>query len=174
MNAYWPRDPGILTIVAAILAATLLAGLAIGRLTPGRIARSAAWLVTIGATAGVERLCRDEPAGLRMLAIICALLFGMKAVVTVKARAGGMAQLTWWRWLGFAALWPGMRPGPFARAGGPPPPGARDLIVLGLRHAVEGLALVALAWLVWHRGRPTMGDGTARGVATLLLLPGIS
>lgn len=174
MNAYWPRDPGILAIVATILAATLLAGLGIGRLAPGRIARTAAWLVTIGATAGVERLCRDEPPGLRMLAIIGALLFGMKAVVTVEARTGGMARLTGWRWLGFAALWPGMRPSPFARAGSPRQPGARDLIVLGVRHAVEGLALVAMAWLVWHRGRPTMGDGTARAMATLLLLPGLS
>ena len=174
MSSYTPRDPGILAIVAAILAATLIDGLAIGRLPPGRIARASAWLVTIGATAGVERLCRDEPPGLRMLAIIGALLFGMKAVVTVEARAGGMAKLTWWRWLGFAARWPGMRPGPFARAGGPRQPGARDLIILGLRHAAEGLALVALAWLAWHRGRPAMSDGTARAMATLLLLPGLS
>ncbi|MFI0609622.1 MAG: hypothetical protein ACH37Z_17225 [Anaerolineae bacterium] len=53
MSSYTPRDPGILAIVAAILAATLIAGLAIGRLTPGRIARASAWLVTVGATAGV-------------------------------------------------------------------------------------------------------------------------
>jgi len=174
VSAYTPHDPATIVFVAVLLAAALVAGLRIGRLRPGRVARTLAWCVTVGATAGVERLCRGEPAGVRMLVIIAALLFGMKAVVTVEARAGGMAPLTGWRWLGFAALWPGMRPAPFDRAGGPPQPGAWALVALGVRHGLEGLALVALAWLVWHRGRPPLGDGEARLVATGLLLAGLS
>ncbi|MEO8084982.1 MAG: MBOAT family protein [Ardenticatenales bacterium] len=174
MSAYTPHDPAALAAVATILAATLLAGLALGRRPPTGLARGCAWLVTIGATAAVERLCRHEPAGVRMLVLIGALLFGMKAVVTVEARLGGMAPLAAWRWLGFAALWPGMRPAPFARAGGPPQSGGWDLVGRGMRHVLEGLVLVALAWLAWHRGRGVLGDGAARLIATLLLLPGLS
>ena len=44
------------------------------------------------------------------MAIIAALLYGMKAVVSVEARADGTPVLPVWQWLGFAALWPGMRP----------------------------------------------------------------
>jgi hypothetical protein len=59
-----------------------------------------------------------------MLAVIGALLFGMKAVVTVEARRDGLPPLSAWRWLGFAALWPGMRPALFANAFQAAQPGA--------------------------------------------------
>jgi len=174
VSAYTPRDATTLALVAMVLAATLAAGLVLQRRPPNQTARALAWLVTLGATLAVERLCRAEPAGVRMVAIIAALLWGMKSVIGVEARAGGMAPLSTLRWLGFAALWPGMRPAPFASAGGPSKPGAWDLMALGGRHALEGLALAAAAWLVWHRGRPALNDGPALMVATLLLLPGLS
>jgi Membrane bound O-acyl transferase family len=174
VNGYAPNDPATLGVVGLFLVGTLMVGLGIGRLPPRWLARLLAWLVTIGVTAGVERLCRDEPAGVRMLAIISALLFGMKAVVTVESRSDGMSVLRAWQWLSFAALWPGMRPAIFAKAGGVRQPGAWALIAQGCGRGCIGLALALLAWLVWHHGRPPLSDAMACVLATVLLLIGVS
>jgi alginate O-acetyltransferase complex protein AlgI len=174
VNAYTPRDPATIGLVGMILVATLVIGLAFGRLPPRWYTRLLAWLMMVGVTAGVERLCRDEPAGVRMLAVIGALLYGMKAVVTVEARADGMPVPSPWRWLGFAALWPGMRPAVFAGAGRGPRPGAVALVGRGLLYGGSGLGLAWLAWLAWHHGRPTLSDEAACVLATALLLAGLS
>ena len=71
------------------------------------------------------------------------------------------------RWFGFAALWPGMRPGPFARAGSAPLPGAWRLAGKGLSRVAFGAALIALARLAWV-------EAHSRWLATALLLPGLS
>ncbi len=170
MNSYTPRDSTTVVVVAIILTATLLAGLAISRMSPRWYTRLLAWLITAGATIAVERLCHAEPAGVRMLAIIGALLYGMKAVVTVEAQSS----LSPWQWLGFAALWPGMRPAIFVDAGRAPRPGCWALVSRGCLLACAGLALAFLARLVWHHGRPPLSDGAARVLATVLLLPGLS
>jgi alginate O-acetyltransferase complex protein AlgI len=157
-----------------MLAGTLAGGLVITRVPPRWPARLLAWLLTVSATLGVERLCRDEPAGLRMLVVIAALLFGMKAVVTVESRLAGEAGLSALRWLLFAALWPGMRPGIFRGLGGTPLKGSWTTLRTGLVHLVIGAVLVVLAALVWHLGRPPLSDDAARLTATVLLLPGLS
>ncbi len=174
MNAYSPRNPATVAIVGSILIATLLSGLALSRLLPRWYTRLLAWLLTVGVTAGVNRLTQDEPAGVRMLAIIGALLYGMKAVVSVEARADGVPALSAWRWLGFAALWPGMRPAPFAHAGRSPQSGAVAMIGRGCLFGVIGLALAALAWFIWHDVRPLLSDDAACVLATVLLLLGLS
>ena len=61
-------------------------GLRPSRAWAARVARPAAWALAVAAVAGVERLDAREPAGFRMLAIIGALLYAMKAVVAVEAR----------------------------------------------------------------------------------------
>jgi alginate O-acetyltransferase complex protein AlgI len=127
----------------------------------------AAWTLVVVSVAGVERLNAPEPAGFRMLAIIAALLYAMKAVVAVEAQASGGRRLSCWRWLGFAALWPGMRPGPFTRPGSCPLPGAGRLLGMGLIRLASGSSLVALARLAW------VGTGS-RLLATVLLLLGLS
>jgi alginate O-acetyltransferase complex protein AlgI len=160
-------------IVGIILVGVILAGLGISRLPARWYARLAAWLVTVGGTVVVERLCRDEPAGVRMLAIIAALLVGMKGVVTVEARADGMAAIPALWWLGFAALWPGMRPMIFGKADGRRH-GAWPLIGWGIVLGGLGLIFALVAWLVWHQGRPALSDTVALVLATLLLLPGLS
>jgi alginate O-acetyltransferase complex protein AlgI len=174
VNGYVPRDPVTVAVVAIVLLATLLVGPLLYRLPPGCVSRSLAWLLTIGATAGVERLCRDEPAGVRMLAIIGALLYGMKAVVSVEARAERATVLSARQWLGFAILWPGMRPALFATAGHRRQPGGWGLIGHGCLCVAVGLALGVLACLVWHRGRPPLSRELACILVLVLLLPAVS
>jgi alginate O-acetyltransferase complex protein AlgI len=173
MNAYRPHDLATLGFLLGLLAATLLIGFAISRLRSLRWARAASWALVVSATVAAEQLCVAEPAGFRMLAIIGALLFGMKAVVTVEAQADGTPRLSAGRWLAFAALWPGMRPGIFASAGGSPLPGAGALILMGLTRLALGTALVFLAWWSWPRLQG-WSDVAGRVVATALLLPGLS
>lgn len=174
MNGYIPCDPQTLALIAGLLAATLLVGLAITCLPPRWPARLLAWLLTIGVTVGVERLSVTEPAGIRMLAIIGALLFAMKAVVTVEARAGGMPALSAWQWLGFAALWPGMRPSIFATAGQGRCAGGWALVGRGVFRGGIGFLLSFAAWAIWHHGQPWLSDDAAVVIATTLLLPGLS
>lgn len=174
MNGYLVRDPEVLALVGLVLSMTLLAGLAIVRLRPGPAARLLAWSVAITATVGVERFCRDEPAGIRMLVIVGALLYGMKAVVGVETRAAGMTPLAWWQWLGFAALWPGMRPGIFANAGGRPQPGGWGLVAHGCLLGAIGLTFIGLADVVWRSGMDATTEDAACVLATAILLVGLS
>ena len=167
MTAYLPTGAGVVAALAGLLLGTLAAGLLIRRLPRGAAARAAAWVLALGATVLADRITAGEPAGLRMLALIGTLLYGMKAVVTVDGMDPGRPALSAARWLGFAALWPGMRPTPFAGAGGPPLPGAGALVRRGAIRLVLGAMLVALARAAW----------TATGslaLATALILPGLS
>jgi len=167
VSAYLPTNAAVVWSLAAVLVGTLLAGLGISRMARGPAARAAAWTLVVAAVALVERLCAEQPAGLRMLALIGTLLYAMKAVVTVDGMEPGRPPLAPWRWLGFAALWPGMRPVPFAHAGEPPLPGAGALLKRGLARLVLGALLVALARLAWMRTG-------SRLLATALALPGLS
>jgi alginate O-acetyltransferase complex protein AlgI len=167
MSCYLPQHAEAIWGTGAILAVILLVGYLTTRVGPIRLGRMAAWSLVVVSVAGVERLNAHEPGGFRMLAIIAALLYAMKAVVAVEAQASGGRRLSWWRWLGFAALWPGMRPGPFAHLGSGPLPGAGRLLVMGLTRLAAGSALVVLARLVW------VGTGS-RLLATAWLLLGLS
>jgi hypothetical protein len=95
------------------------------------------------------------------------LLYAMKAVVGVEARAQGSPAMPLRWWLGFGALWPGMRPGPFARPAPAPLAGARALIGNGLVRMAAGIVLVALARLAWV-------ETHSRILATAIFLPGLS
>jgi hypothetical protein len=167
MSAYLPRQGAAPWGTLAILATILLLGRPTGRVRPIHLGRIAAWTLAIVSVAGVERLNAREPAGFRMLAIIAALLYAMKVVVMVEVGVPGGKSLSWLGWLGFAALWPGMRPGPFTRPGSGPLPGAMDLLRKGLARLAAGCILAALARLAW------VLTGS-RLLATVLLLPGLS
>jgi alginate O-acetyltransferase complex protein AlgI len=149
MNAYTPHDPTIVAGVAMALLATLVTGFAVTRLRSVAIARTAAWALAVGGGVGVERLTTDEPAGVRMLAIVLELILGMKSVVTVEAQAAGMPALKPWQWFVFAGLWVGMRPQLFAAAGGPPRAGAARYVVRGLLWSAAGVALLWLCGELW-------------------------
>jgi alginate O-acetyltransferase complex protein AlgI len=167
VSAYLPSGGSVLALVAAIVAATLLAALGLSRVRPSPAARVASSILALGATAAVERLTGGEPAGFRMLAIIGTLLYGMKAVVSVEATGAGEPRLSLGRWLAFAALWPGMRPGLFSTCGGPRLPGAGPLFVRGLVRLAFGSLLMVLARVAW-------ASTGSRLLATALALPGMS
>lgn len=150
-----------------LLAATLALGYAIARVRPLPAARIAAWTLTLAAAVAAERWTAAEPAGVRLLAIACVLLYGLKSVVTVEAAAADGTRLGAGRWLAFAVLWPGMRPALFARPRRRSLPGGWRLAGRGLVRVLAGCLLVATAAAV---GR----SGGNRLLATVLALPGLS
>jgi len=165
MNGYAPSSPRVVLELATLVVATIACGLALTRrhLPGGRIA---AWVALLAAVFTAERLTREEPGGLRMLAICAALLFGFKAVVGTVHLATGAAPLSVSRWLGFALLWPGMSPAVLAGSRRADRDGAA-LVLRGLLRLATGSLLVLLARLAWV--------GTARlEVAAPLLLVGLS
>ena len=166
MSAYTPSGPLVVWAGAALLLAILGLGLAVTRIRRPGAARLAAWTLVAAAFACAERLSAGEPAGFRMLAIIAALLYAMKAVAGVEERLSGGPQLSPARWLAFAAAWPGMRPALFARLGERRLPGAGRLLARGLVRLALGAALFLLARRAWAAGWIL--------AATALALPGLS
>lgn len=166
MSAYTPSGPEVVWLGFVLLVATLGLGLAVTRIRRPQVARVAAWALAAASFAGAERLTAGEAAGFRMLGIIGALLYAMKAVVGVEERAAGGPQLSPLRWLAFAAGWPGMRPSLFARLGQEPLPGAGRLLAAGLVRLALGAGLLAAARWAWSAGSPL--------AATALALPGLS
>jgi alginate O-acetyltransferase complex protein AlgI len=149
MSAYWPLVPVDVLATVALLAAIIVGGFGAARVKPLWLARLCSWALVASGVAGTERWNAQEPAGFRMLAIIGALLYGMKAVVAVEVQAHGARPLTIDRWLGFAALWPGMRPAPFARSSAAHLPEVSRILLGGFVRLLVGLALVLIARLVW-------------------------
>jgi hypothetical protein len=169
MSAYLPNDWTIAALVVGLLIAELLLGFAIARV-PLRLARGLAWAMTIAGTVLTERLTANEPAGFRMVAIILALLYAMKSVVTVESEV----RLSPLRWLGFSVLWFGMRPGPFAKAGRPELDGWKHLVLKGVGRAGIGFLLFLPACFVWEQRESIGADETSRWLATPPLLIGLS
>jgi len=171
VSAYRPTDGAAVALLLAVLLGTLAAGLAITRLPSVRAARWLAWALAVGAMLAADAACADQPAGVRMLVICLALLFGMKAVVGVACRAAGERLPAAGRWLAFAALWVGMRPGIFAGHGDKPPAGAGRLVIRGCGWALAGASCLALARWVAEEEAPLRP--TQLVVLTALLLPGL-
>jgi Membrane bound O-acyl transferase family len=144
----------------------LLAGFGITRVPDRRIARALAWSLVVIAVPTMERLTGAEPAGVRMIAIILALLYAMKAVVTVEARADFPRALRPIEWFAFAAGWFGMRPRVFVGLGAPARDGWRRLIAYGLWRVAIGIALVIVGRFLWPTG--------ALILATAVTLVGLS
>jgi hypothetical protein len=149
MSAYRPLYAVDVVGTVALLATIILVGFVAARVRPLWSARLCSWALVLAGVVGSERLNTQEPAGFRMLAIIGALLYGMKAVVSVEVQTHGARPLSLGRWLGFAALWPGMRPGPFARRAAANLPKVGQLFLGGTARLLLGLAMVVLARLAW-------------------------
>jgi len=166
-QAFAPSEFGIALGVALAIATALGFGFLASRCaTPGWRLRTASWIMVVGLTGAVERWCAEQPGGFRMLAICGVLLIAMKTVVSVEAAIAGQAPLSPLRWLGFAALWPGMDPTRFS----PSPPCSdtvRPLLRMGLARIGCGVLFLAAARMAWLSTQ-------SRLLATIPLLLGIS
>src|SRR5690606_27989032 len=123
---------------------------------------------------GVERLAASEPGGVRMLAIIGALLLGMKVLVSVEEHAAGRARLRPRNWFLFALGWLGMRPSTFAEVPNSPKRHWALLIRQGIQNLSAGSVLVLLAWWFSTASRVYPPSWNRLAIATVLLLPGLS
>ena len=166
MSAYVPHTREAVLAAMGLVAATLVLALLVTRLRSARAARVAAWALVVLALWAADRTTAGQPPGFRMLVLIGVLLYAMKAVVSVEARAQDGTSLTAGRWLAFATLWPGMRPALFA-APRRPRPGGWPLVAHGLLRLAGGAALFAAARLVWRASGSLL-------LATLALLPALS
>jgi membrane bound O-acyltransferase family protein len=166
MSTFAPSDPRLVWVGAALLLLTLALGFAISRLAASQPARAAAWSLVALVFAAAEHLTADELPGFRMLGLLGALLYGMKAVVSVEERIATGTVLSPVRWFAFAIAWPGMRPGLFASLGGRPLPGGWRLIRNGLVRFAIGALLFVAARRAWAAGSIL--------VATALALPALS
>jgi alginate O-acetyltransferase complex protein AlgI len=157
----------VVAALATALLVVLTAGYTIARRMPATIARTLAWATLVLGTLGIERLVADEPAGLRMVALVTFALLVMKVIVVIEESARGMAPLSFGAWLGFTGAWLGMEPRLFAAANPGALDGARTLLRRGTTHGVVGTALVVLAQIAWTSTH-------SRLLATMALLPGLS
>ncbi len=173
MSAFAPSDPRLVWIGGALLLLTLAFGFAVSRIAAPRLARIAAWSLVTLVFVAAERLTVGEPAGFRMLGILGALLYGMKAVVSVEERIATGAALSPLRWFAFAAAWPGMRPSLFASLGSRPRPGGWRLIGNGLVRLALGALLFFAARRAWAAGSVFLATALALPALSLILHFGI-
>ncbi len=176
MTGYWINDITLVGWLAVFICAIPMVGFWVAMLQQLAIARIVAWMFVVAAVSFVERMSTSEPYGTRMLLIIVALLWSMKAVVYTEARHHGRCVLTFWRWLGFCVGWFGMRAESFKKVPDKPFSDWWEFIWRGLIRVVVGGVLVAAAWMVAHGGfqGTTEIETWRRWTATALLLFGLS
>ena len=173
-SAYAPADLVLVCGLLAGILAILLLGFGLLRLAESRplLARVSSWLLVCLGFASTTRLCLAEPPGVRMLLIIGAVLFSMKAVVAVEEVRSGGLQLSFAEWMAWSGLWPGMDPQLFSSASRPAAP-ASDVLsagtfcVRGVVRLLIGVVLLSGAHLA-HRWTGSLL------LATVAALPGIS
>jgi hypothetical protein len=147
MEAYLPRDPMVLVWLGLLALAIVLDGPWIARKWWPSAARVVAWLALAGVVPFVERIFEQEPAGLRMLALILIAMMSLKVVVLVHDRRD--PPLSFGRWLGFALGWPGMRPHLFAQARTGALSGVSELLAKGFLYFAAGILLLLVSRWVW-------------------------
>jgi alginate O-acetyltransferase complex protein AlgI len=174
MNGYWPQNLIAIAEISLVLTVELLIGFAITRLSSVKWARLLGWSLVIAATIAVERLAKAEPAGLRMLALIGALLWGMKVLVSVEEHAAGRTRLKPRNWFHFSLGWPGMRPSTFAEVFGAPKRRWAELINQGLKNLSAGLLLILMAWWISSANIGAASSSIHLWIISIILLPGLS
>ncbi len=145
---YHLHDLQLIAGLAILISLIPLIGYVIVRMKATSLARVLAWLLTIVAVMTVERLSTSEPSGTRMLLIIVALLWSMKAVVGVESGARNSITLPFFNWLAFTALWFGMRPKIFATLSNQPRSDWKSYVIRGLIRIGLGIVLIAIAVLL--------------------------
>ena len=169
----------MLFAIVGLLIAVLILGFGLTKTRHLLAGRGSAWLLTVSAVVASERIVQSEPAGFRMVAIILALLYSLKSLVTIESRNLGEKPLSFAVWMGFATCWFGMRPRVFSdipeidgRSRGKL---ALALVKNGLIRLLLGAAFLIAARLVWIGGAMSEGPNFCRRwLATGLLLSGLS
>ncbi|QEG23533.1 wax synthase family protein [Mariniblastus fucicola] len=175
-SGYHFHNPGLIVGVMLLIGVIPFVGYAIVGIRSLRMARMLAWLLTIASVASVERLLIDEPAGLRMVLIIVALLWAMKAVVGVES-LNRKPSLPLGNWLAFVLLWFGMRPKLFMKFSNQPRTDWGTYVLRGVNRIGLGVALIAIAiFLVfeWIGKDSSVVPFWRLWVATAFLMPGLS
>ena len=85
---------------------------------PTRGGRVMAWVVLVCAIGWIDWHLQGADPILRMVALCCALLGGLKSIVYLEWSSKGGRSLGWGRYLGFSIGWFGMDPQAFARKRG--------------------------------------------------------
>jgi alginate O-acetyltransferase complex protein AlgI len=150
VTVFLPTDITAAAIIAGLLAVVVTVGFLLNRFGIAAWSQAVAWGLVLVASVGMLVAVCEQPAGLRMVAIILAVLYGMKAVVAVESRRKGRQALRLVQWLPFCLLWFGMRPDAFLTLPGPPRGDARRLILLGLRSLILGLVFAITAYAIRH------------------------
>ncbi len=127
------------------------------------------WLVTAACSIAGTVLAWSEPAGVRMLALVLPLFFGMKIVCHAASRRAGGPRLGFWRWASFTFGWPGMDPARFARAHPKGPAGWRRLAAFGALWSACGVGLLFGARLLWTAGQAVPATVAALVALSLML-----
>jgi hypothetical protein len=122
----------------------------------------------------VERITSLQPAGFRMLAIIGAVLFSMKVIVSVEAQKSGCERLKPRNWFVFTLAWPDMRPVLFAEISGKPLDGWEKTIRQGLQFIVLGVACLTVARYWEQNSTSFFGETGQLLLVTGFLLTGLS
>lgn len=174
MSAYTPSD--LLTVVeaAALLVVILVCGYGVARIRPALWGRIAAWTLATAAVTIAAWLSAREPAGFRMIAIVLALLYAMKAIAAVEASARSEEPLRFVAWICFAVGWFGMRPSLFRSVGGRRLPGWLPLVRAGVTRIIVGVLLVVASGAVWHSPLRTGHESWLRPLLTAPLMVGLS
>lgn len=174
MTTYLPHSVSTIVALLGIGAATYLVGWGLQQLSIRRILVILTWGLMMAAAVGMERIARDEPPGVRMVALIFTLLWSLKLVVNTMSRLDGGPALSWWRWAIFLFGWPGMQPVTFAKPLRPNPTAARQLALRVLVRIGMGLACLFLARALAGSGENLPFGTMTSTVATAWLLVGVS
>lgn len=152
MSDLFPTELGIYRLFILLMTGTIVLGFVMqkGYLPYPRIS---AWLLAILAPATTYIEMRDQNPVFLMVALILALLYGMKTVVTVWAPR--KVSLDLGRWLAFTTTWFGMRVDPFQQRSKEPRAGFKRLIVKGALAFLFGLILIVLTKRLWAVGIAT-------------------
>lgn len=167
MTAFLPQDPAVIAVALGSIAASLFCGRFVRGIESAVARRVVSWTLVVATICVAVLICRTESPPVRMVVMIIMLLCALKVVVLVEDGLAGGAELGALQWVGFAMLWPGMKPALFVRAFTVRFGGSATLVERGLTRFVVGVVLIVLARIVWLR------TGSA-ALPTLLLFPGLS
>jgi hypothetical protein len=174
MTAYIPHDPSLVLAVLGVGGGVFLLGWLLQRQEVQSLHVGLAWGMTMVVAFGVEWLIRREPPGVRMTAIILALLWSLKLVVLASFQLDGGPRLPPLRWFAFLFGWLGMQPAIFARPFHPNGNFARQFAARGLLRTILGIAFLVAARGMVRSPEDLPWKTMSATVATLLLLVGVS